>query len=118
MRIHWDYDDEYNFTNDDAGHPETFFLNKKKAEEYATKLNLNAIRGVCDNLSSYMGHEPVECLSIPLDDFKILIESMGGSVDDDNMVDVPNLDDVNAKRLLAATTIRWYHVVPMEINDG
>ena len=120
MEVSWEYNDEIYYTTDDgAGQPERVFLDKKKAEEYAVEKTADTIRGAGHLISEKYYSLSDILRNVDEDEFKTMLEGMGGSIDDDGRdIKLPkNLSIDNVKKILAAISLRWYKVEETEIED-
>ena len=110
MQIGWQYNDEYYYASDnDAGTPQKVYLDKKKAEEAALDLNIAALRK--EELGSYMIDGDISTiLEIEEEDFKTLIEDLGGSVEEYEINLPAKLKREDALKVLAALDLRWFEV--------
>lgn len=113
MQIGWQYNDEYYYTDDnDSGTPQKVYFDKKKAEEAALDMNIKSLKQ--DGLTGY--YESLsDALLIDEDDFRTMLEGMGGSVDDYEITMPDKLKREDAIKVLAAVKIRWFEVADVPV---
>lgn len=113
----WVYNDST--YSDEGDNPHKIFKNKKTAEDFASSMNIEKMRELTGSgFSSWYCSIDDSDRPVPLETLEEAVKKMGGSGSGkDWSLELPSrLTDKQAELILSMTGLRWYHIVPMEIE--
>lgn len=116
--VNWSYNDEYSYSEGDAGRPVLAFTTKEAAILECERKNISAIRND-DNLCNYQSNDGWEALagSEGIEELKAFCTLIGCEVDEGSLRIPAAVSFENCQKLLKKICLRFYEVSEIALDN-